>query len=90
MLKKIVPNLHFYIIGRNPPRKIRNLHNPEGGVFVTGFLNDIDPYMANARVFVAPMRIARGMQTKILEAMSYGIPVINQSGFCTRNWCQGW
>jgi sugar transferase (PEP-CTERM/EpsH1 system associated) len=75
-LKMILPELQFYIIGGNPARKIRKLHDPEAGVIVTGYLDDVRPYIKSARVFVAPMRIARGMQTKILEAMACGVPVV--------------
>lgn len=75
-LKVIVPELQFYIAGSNPVRKIRKLHDPKGGVFVTGYLDDLRPYIKSARVFVAPMRIARGMQTKVLEAMACGVPVV--------------
>jgi sugar transferase (PEP-CTERM/EpsH1 system associated) len=75
-LKMVIPELQFYIVGNNPARKIRQLHNPKSAIFVTGYVEDVRPYLKNARVFVAPMRIARGMQTKILEAMACGVPVV--------------
>lgn len=78
-LKMIMPELQFYIIGGNPVREIRKLHDPQAGIFVTGYLDDVRPYIKSAQVFVAPMRIARGMQTKILEAMACGVPVITSS-----------
>jgi sugar transferase (PEP-CTERM/EpsH1 system associated) len=76
ILKMVIPELEFYIVGRNPVRKIRKLHDPKASIFVTGYVDDVRPYIKDARVFVAPMRIARGMQTKILEAMACGVPVI--------------
>ncbi len=79
ILKTILPELQFYIIGNHPVRAVKRLHDPAGGVFVTGYLKDLRPYIRNAEVFVAPMRIARGMQTKILEAMAYGAPVVASS-----------
>jgi sugar transferase (PEP-CTERM/EpsH1 system associated) len=75
-LKMIMPELEFYIVGGNPVQKIRKLHKPKAGVIVTGYLDDVRPYIKSARVFVAPMRIARGMQTKILEAIACGVPVV--------------
>jgi glycosyltransferase involved in cell wall biosynthesis len=75
-LKMILPELQFYIIGGNPVRKIRKLHDPQSGIIVSGYLDDVRPYIKSAQVFVAPMRIARGMQTKILEAMACGVPVV--------------
>ncbi len=79
MLKAILPELEFYIIGGNPARKIRKLHDPSNGIFVTGYLPDLRPLLKGARVFVAPMRIARGMQTKILEAIACGVPVVTSA-----------
>lgn len=78
-LKASMPEMKFYIIGGNPTRKIRKLHDPSAGIFVTGYLEDLRPLLMNARVFVAPMRIARGMQTKILEAMACGVPVVTSA-----------
>ncbi len=78
-LRAHVPELEFYIIGGNPARKIRKLHQPQHGIHVTGYLPDLRPLLKGASVFVAPMRIARGMQTKILEAMACGVPVVTSS-----------
>ncbi|HEY0424060.1 MAG TPA: glycosyltransferase, partial [Rhodopila sp.] len=50
------------------------------GVFVTGRVPDVRPYIAHATAGVAPMRIARGIQNKVLEAMSLGKPVVLTSG----------
>ena len=79
LLRAAVPNLEFHIIGGNPARKIRKLHDRNNGVQVTGYLPDLRPRLKGASVFVAPMRIARGMQTKILEAMACGVPVVTSS-----------
>ena len=46
------------------------------GITVTGAVHDIRPYIFYARASVAPMRIARGIQNKVLEAMSMGKPVL--------------
>jgi len=43
---------------------------------VTGAVDDIRPYIAHAGVAVAPMRVARGVQNKVLEAMAAGRPVV--------------
>jgi glycosyltransferase involved in cell wall biosynthesis len=49
------------------------------GVEVTGTVSDIRPFLAEATVAVAPLRIARGVQNKILEAMAMGLPVVATS-----------
>ncbi|MEK7728901.1 MAG: glycosyltransferase [candidate division KSB1 bacterium] len=79
LLRASLPELEFYIIGGNPSRKIRKLHDPQRGIHVTGYLPDLRPLLKGASVFIAPMRIARGMQTKILEAMACGVPVVTSA-----------
>jgi glycosyltransferase involved in cell wall biosynthesis len=46
------------------------------GVTVTGFVNDTREWLAKAAVSIAPLRIARGIQNKVLEAMAMGLPVV--------------
>jgi sugar transferase (PEP-CTERM/EpsH1 system associated) len=69
-----VPNARFVIAGRNPAAAVRQL-SEDPSVFVTGAVSDIRPYLLGAAVAVAPMRVARGVQNKILEAMAMGLPV---------------
>lgn len=59
----------FYIVGSKPTKDILQLATIEG-VFVTGRVDDIRPYLLFADVVVAPLLIARGIQNKILEAMA--------------------
>lgn len=67
-------NYRFYIVGRNPTQTVLNLESKF--VVVTGTVDDIRPYLQFAKIVVAPLRIARGVQNKILEAMSMEKPVI--------------
>lgn len=63
------PGLEFYIVGSNPSKAVLQLSsNP--GVVVTGRVEDIRPYVQYAVAAVAPLRIARGVQNKVLEAMA--------------------
>jgi len=48
-------------------------------VEVTGLVPDVRPYLAQSQVSVAPFLIAAGIQNKVLEAMSYGLPVVATS-----------
>ena len=75
LIRQRVPDVRFYIVGRNPGPNVRRLEQT-GNVEVTGFVPDIRPYLAKARVSVAPFSIAAGIQNKILEAMAYGLPVV--------------
>lgn len=68
------PAAEFYIVGARPTDAVLKLANKKG-VHVTGSVEDIRPYIAHANVIVAPMRIARGVQNKVLEAMAMERPV---------------
>ena len=69
------PQTRFYIVGSNPAPQVRKLAGLSG-VVVTGRVEDIRPYLAYAVAAIAPMRIARGIQNKVLEAMAMACPVI--------------
>jgi sugar transferase (PEP-CTERM/EpsH1 system associated) len=69
------PNARFYVVGARPTTVVRRLQS-EDGIVVTGAVEDVRPYVAHARVSVAPMRIARGIQNKVLEALAMGKPVV--------------
>lgn len=77
-VKSMTTGAKFYIIGANPPSKIKKLHN-RNDMFVTGFVSDLKEYYQKAAVVIAPMRFVAGMQTKILEAMSMEVPVVTTS-----------
>jgi len=74
-VKNKFPGALFYIVGTNPTEQVRALSEIEG-VYVTGRVDDIRSYIEHADCSVAPLRIARGVQNKVLEAMSMGKPVI--------------
>ena len=73
------PQLRFYIVGRSPPASVQALASDF--VTVTGTVPDVRPYLQHAAAVVAPLRVARGIQNKILEAMAMGRPVV-ASGSC--------
>jgi sugar transferase (PEP-CTERM/EpsH1 system associated) len=72
------PAPEFFIVGANPSPVVRGLGEIEG-VTVTGSVPDVRPYLAHASLAVAPLRIARGIQNKVLEAMALGKPVVASS-----------
>lgn len=65
----------FYIVGTNPAASVRVL-GKRPNIRVTGRVPDTRPYLAHAALVVAPLRIGRGVQNKVLEAMAMGRPVI--------------
>jgi sugar transferase (PEP-CTERM/EpsH1 system associated) len=64
------PELDFLVVGRDPARSVRALARPR--VRVTGTVADVVPYLRDADAVVAPLRIARGVQNKVLEALVAG------------------
>lgn len=70
-----VPQAVFYIVGGSPSPQVRALERLPG-VRVTGRVADVRPYVAHAAVSVAPLRIARGVQNKVLESMAMGRPTV--------------
>ena len=61
-------SVKFYIVGSKPTKEVLSLAN--NTIVVTGAVDDIRPYLAHAHLVVAPLRIARGIQNKVLEAMA--------------------
>lgn len=76
------PTLRFHIVGRNPTPAVQALAAADGSVAVSGTVPDVRPWLAHAAVVVAPLRIARGVQNKVLEAMAMARPVV-AAGNCT-------
>jgi sugar transferase (PEP-CTERM/EpsH1 system associated) len=75
ILRKRWPDLEFVIVGHHPVPAVRRLATAHG-IVVTGRVADVRPYLQHADAVVAPLRIARGTQNKVLEAMAMARPVI--------------
>ncbi len=73
-LRQTWPELRFYIVGRSPAPVVQALASD--AVVVTGTVADVRPYLQHAALVVAPLRVARGIQNKILEAMAMARPVV--------------
>ncbi len=69
------PGAVFAIVGRNPPAPVHALAK-KPGVIVTGAVDDVRSWLRAAAIVVAPLRIARGVQNKVLEAMAMAKPVV--------------
>jgi len=74
-VRETIPSSRFVIVGARPTREVLQLAKLPG-VSVTGAVTDIRPYLAHASAAVAPLRIARGVQNKVLEAMAMAKVVI--------------
>lgn len=79
LIQKVIPEVRFTVVGSNPSQEICKLPKTHTNVSVTGFVEAVQPYVLKSAVLVAPMRIARGVQNKILEGMAMGVPVVTSS-----------
>jgi glycosyltransferase involved in cell wall biosynthesis len=78
------PTTVFDVLGARPPQQVVALSNNRSGINVTGYVEDLRPYLARTGVFVAPLRAGGGMRVKILQALAYGLPIVT-----TRIGCEG-
>lgn len=73
-LRERRPEVRFHIVGRSPTPAVQALASDV--VNVTGTVPDVRPWLQYAAVVVAPLRLARGVQNKVLEAMAMARPVV--------------
>ena len=74
LIRKSLPEIELLVVGGNAPPEFAAYAS--SGVRVLGFVPDLDPIMGGCRVFVAPIRFGSGVNGKIGEAISYGLPVV--------------
>jgi sugar transferase (PEP-CTERM/EpsH1 system associated) len=71
IVRRINPQAQLWLVGRSPAAAVRRLAALPG-VQVIGSVPDVRPYLARAALAIAPLRIARGLQNKVLEALAMG------------------
>ena len=76
LIKKQIPNAVFKVVGANPREELLEYARQNNSVIVTGMVDDVRKHIQTSAVSVTPIRIASGIQTKTLEEMSMGIPVV--------------
>lgn len=76
MIKKEIPDAKFKIIGANPRQELFDATKNIDDIEITGRVDDVREYMKDCKASVCPVKIAGGIQNKILEAMSMEIPVV--------------
>lgn len=84
-VKKLVPTLKWFIVGTNP-QTVQEIVKADQDIIVTGRVEDIRPYIARSKVYVAPIRLGGGIKNKLLEAMALGKNIVAYNravdGFC--------
>ena len=80
--RKKYPKVKMTFVGTAPPKEIADTARMDGQVRVTGFVDDIRPYIDEAAVMVVPIRIGSGTRLKILDAMAMGKAIVSTSVGC--------
>jgi len=76
-IKRIYPDIKFYIAGANPTEKIREeVAKYSSNIILLGYVKDFKNYLMKTNIFVAPIYFGTGIKTKILDAMSLRMPVV--------------
>jgi len=70
------PDATFIVVGADAPASMRALSRVDPSIEITGRVPEVQPYLWKAAVSVAPLHVARGVQTKVLEALACGLPVV--------------
>lgn len=81
IIQRAAPGAQFYIVGKNPHPRLEPLRQIPG-VIVTGFVEDVRPYIAAAAVYVVPLLTGGGTRLKVLEAMAMGKAVVSTTLGC--------
>ena len=76
-IRQQIPNVSFSVVGRKPSGKLRDMAEREKNVELTGWVEDVRPYLARSAVCVVPLRIGGGTRLKIFEAMGMGKAVVS-------------
>ncbi len=79
-IKEKVPGAKIYVVGSNPPSKLKAYESDS--VIITGFVDDVRPYIDRASVYVVPLYMGSGTRLKVVEALSMQIPVVSTSIGC--------
>ncbi len=81
-VREAVPDARFVIIGQDPPSRLLSLAEQGIGIEVMGYVDDVRPYVADAAVYVVPLRVGGGTRLKVLDAMAQGKAIVSTSIGC--------
>lgn len=79
LVRDEIGDVPTFIVGSRPTLDVLALNDPERGVHVTGYVEDVTPYFERARLSIAPLRYGAGVKGKVNMSMAYGVPVVATS-----------
>ncbi len=80
LVRQKIPDIKLYVVGKNPPASVRK--RASDNIIVTGFVDDVRPYVHRSSVYVVPLRMGGGTRLKVLEALAMKKPVVTTSIGC--------
>lgn len=75
LVKSEIPEVRLLVLGRNPNKKILRL-NEQPDIEVTGFVEDVRPFIAKSSIMILPMKLGAGFRSRVVEVMAMGVPVL--------------
>lgn len=82
LIKKQIPQTSFYLVGKGASPRIKRYAERDAAITITGYVEDIRCLIAQANIFVVPLRIGSGTRLKILEALAMGKAIVSTSVGC--------
>ena len=79
LIKQQCPEISLEVVGRSPSRKLQALAETEKGIRLTGWVENIRPFVARGSICIVPLRIGGGTRLKIFEAMAMGKAIVSTS-----------
>lgn len=75
-IRREVPDAQFFIVGSQPSTRLGKLRQVEA-IHITGWVQDVLPFLQQAAVYVAPLRMGSGTRLKLLQAMAAEVPIVS-------------
>jgi glycosyltransferase involved in cell wall biosynthesis len=79
LIRRQRPDVVLDVVGSRPPGDLLALGESDTGINITGYVADLEPYLAQAAAFIVPLRAGSGMRVKILNALAQGLPIVSTS-----------
>ena len=76
------PEVRFCVVGQDPPKELKAAASRDRRIVVTGYVDDIRPFVRTAAVYVVPLRVGGGTRLKVLDAMASGKAIVSTSVGC--------
>lgn len=76
-VRRAVPHATLTVIGKNPPQALLDTAVDDTSLVITGYVDDPLPYLAETAVFIVPLHAGGGMRVKIIDAWSWGLPIVS-------------